>query len=154
MAGAWVFAGKPKGNGRSIGGFDEWAEVLEGILAFSGISGFLGNLDKLYDDVDVGNDEWADFFAIWAEIHKNAVSTSIIVMEMESLESELSRNVPSDLAEKIKYGGPGVGKKVGIFLRKKLNVRYRDGLMLTQEVDKKSKSKLWKVVKATDESLS
>lgn len=32
-------------------------------------------------------------------------------------------------------------------LRKKLNVRYKNGLMLTQEEDTHTKSKVWKVIK-------
>jgi hypothetical protein len=155
MAGSWAKAGRPAGDSPIIGGYDEWVEIMRGILKFSGVEGFLGNLSKLYDDVDIGNDEWADFFETWYEIHEDdPVSSAHLIMEMENIDSKLSIAVPSELAEKIKFKGPGNGKKVGIFLRKKVNVRYKNGLMLIQDEDKHTKSKKWKVVKPTDNTLA
>lgn len=154
MAGSWVQAGKPKGDALIIGGFDEWVEIVGGILKFSGIEGFLGNLSKLYEDVDIGNDEWADFFQVWYDVNDDKPMTSaLILMQIENEDSKMSSMTPTELAEKIKFKGPGNAKKVGICLRKKINVRYKGGLMLTYEEDKHTNSKAWKVIKHTDNTL-
>ncbi len=42
---AWVVNGRPKGNcGKTIGSYEMWVEILDGILSFAGTKGFLANL--------------------------------------------------------------------------------------------------------------
>lgn len=155
MARAWVIAGRPNGCKTIIGGFDEWVTVVGGILHYAGVPGFLDNLSKLYEEVDIGSDEWADFFQAWHESHDEKGRTSGEVLDdLRNPYTALGRCAPSDLAEKIKYHGPGDAKKVGLSLRKKLNVRYKNGLMLAQVEDKHSKSKLWAVKAVSDHAIA
>jgi hypothetical protein len=154
MARAWAIAGKPDGCKHVIGGFEDWVSVVGGILKYAGVEGFLDNLVKLYEDSDSGNDEWADFFRVWYSVHMEApVTSSELIMQLENAGSRLSDAVPGELAEKIKFKGPGNGKKVGIFLRKKLNVRYKGGFTLSQGTDKSTNSKTWIVKIMKDESI-
>lgn len=154
MARAWAIADKPDGCKHVIGGFEDWVTVVGGILKYAGIEGFLDNLVKLYEESDSGNDEWADFFKVWYEVHMDSPVTSTeLIMQLENAGSKMSEAVPSELAEKIKFKGPGNGKKVGIFLRKKLNVRYKGGFMLTRSEDTHTKTNVWIVKIAKDHSL-
>jgi hypothetical protein len=146
MARGWVVAGSPNGGCKSIvGGFDEWVSIVGGILSFAGISGFLGNLSKLYEEVDVGSDEWAEFFQAWYAWNKAGVTSNGVLEQMRNPYTDLAKCAPSEIAEKIKYHSAGDAKKVGIALRKKLNVRYKNGLMLSQEFDTHLNQKVWKV---------
>lgn len=159
MAGAWAANDRPNGPGLIIGGFDEWVEVLGGILRFAGLDQFLGNLTKLYEEVDVGSDEWAEFFGAWFKEYKNVgKTTSELLVDMRNAYVSISKVVPSEMAEKIKYNTPGDAKRVGVLLRKKLNVRYRYGkqnIMLVQEEgDKHANVRLWKVTEAKDNAIA
>jgi hypothetical protein len=70
----------------------------------------------------------------------------------------ISKVVPTELAEKIKYNTPGDSKKVGVLLRKKLKVRYKYGkqyIMLVQEEgDKHANVRLWKVEETKDNGIA
>jgi hypothetical protein len=155
MARAWSLAGRPKGCKKIVGGFDEWVAIVGGILAYAGISGFLDNLSKLYEEVDIGSEEWADFFKAWHDAHKNKGLTSSEVLDnIRNPYTILAKCAPSELAEKIKYPGPGDAKKISHSLRKKLNVRYKNGLMLAQGDNKDAKIKLWRVEEVKDHAVA
>jgi putative DNA primase/helicase len=49
----WIAEGKPKPReAMNLGMFESWSETVGGVLEFAGISGFLRNMDDLYDTVD------------------------------------------------------------------------------------------------------
>lgn len=150
MAQAWVIAGKPNGCKTIIGGFDEWVAIVGGILHYAGIPGFLDNLPQLYEEVDSGSEEWGEFFQVWFGWHETGVSSNDVLDEIRNSYTALGKCVPSELAEKIKFHNPGDAKKVGLALRKKLNVRYKTGFMLSSEIVKHTKQRLWKVKKVQD----
>ncbi|MCJ7445720.1 MAG: bifunctional DNA primase/polymerase [Methanotrichaceae archaeon] len=154
MVRAWVIAGRPKGSDITVGGFDEWVEIVDGILAYAKVGGFLGNLAILYEDIDYGTDEWGDFFLAWHNLEGDTGFTSgEILAECQNSHTEISKHVPSELADIIKYPG-NVTKRFAHFLRKKLNVRYSNGVMLTQDEDKHTKFKLWAVKTVKDNAIS
>jgi hypothetical protein len=49
-----------------MGGFDRWERVVGGILAHAGVSGFLGNLDQLYEEADEEDSSWETFLELLA----------------------------------------------------------------------------------------
>ena len=154
MARVWVLAGRPNGCKTIIGGFDEWVAIVGGILAYAGISGFLDNLSELYEEVDIGSEEWGEFFMAWYKEHMDAALTSSDVLDnARNSYTDMGKCVPSELAEKIKFPGPGDAKKVGLALRKKLKVRYKKGLMLTQSEDTDRKIKVWQVKEVKDHAI-
>jgi hypothetical protein len=61
LATAWYRAGKPKGNHVTLGSFEDWSEIVGGILTFVGLGGFLGNAGKQYDEGDVSGAQWRTF---------------------------------------------------------------------------------------------
>jgi hypothetical protein len=61
---AWIVAGRPPGTIK-LGMFEDWSEVMGGVLAVAGIPGFLSNLDKFYDESDAEGGQWRSFVAAW-----------------------------------------------------------------------------------------
>lgn len=151
MAKAWVDAGRPNGCKAIIGGFDEWVEVIGGILGYAGVNRFLGNLNKLYEEVDSGNDEWRDFFGLWFETHgSNGLKANEILDNLEGEYSTLGKIAPAELADKIKFKSPGNARKVGKLLAKKLNIVFSYGKKQIRLVRKEERgnSMVWSVEEA------
>ena len=61
---AWIAAGRPSGS-KSLGSFEHWAAVLDGVLQVIGIEGFLDNLDEFYAQADTESEVWREFTAVW-----------------------------------------------------------------------------------------
>ena len=154
MARAWAIAGRPSGCKLVIGGFEDWVQVVGGILDFAGVTGFLGNLSKLYEDMDSSSDEWQSFFDAWhAEHGEHEMLASDIVTDIENPYSAIGKNATTEIAQKIKFRAPGNAKILSKILRKRLNVIYPNGLKLEQSEDKHNKVKRWKVVEAKNSTL-
>jgi putative DNA primase/helicase len=60
----WIAKDRPKGK-LVLGMFDDWAQMMGGILETSGIPGFLGNLDDFYQKADIASGSWKGFIAAW-----------------------------------------------------------------------------------------
>ncbi len=63
---AWIAVGRPRGS-RGLGGFENWAQTLGGILDVVGISGFLGNIDEMMEAGDTEGAAWRGFVIAWWE---------------------------------------------------------------------------------------
>ena len=61
---AWIAAGKPRGT-KTIGSYENWAQVIGGVLATAGIPGFLTNLDDMMAASDSEGAGWSAFIAAW-----------------------------------------------------------------------------------------
>ena len=61
---AWIAAGKPRGT-RTIGSYENWAQVIGGVLETAGIPGFLGNLEEMMAASDSEGAGWSAFIAAW-----------------------------------------------------------------------------------------
>src|SRR4029434_2922310 len=61
---AWIAAGKPEGE-IVLGMFEDWSQVMGGILSVAGIPGFLANLHEFYDESDTEGTAWRAFAAAW-----------------------------------------------------------------------------------------
>lgn len=61
---AWQAAGRPLGQQR-LGSYERWANVIGGILQIAGIGGFLGNLERFYEEADVEGVAWRELVAEW-----------------------------------------------------------------------------------------
>ncbi|MFZ2470531.1 MAG: hypothetical protein WAW52_01185 [Methanothrix sp.] len=148
MARAWVESGRPVGTDKVIGGFTEWVETLGGILNHAGVSGFLDNLDELYQEADEVNEQWQRFFEIWYSIFGDKIiPANEIVAELEKHDSDLSIEAPEKMAKAMRGIEQGRAIRVGLALRKKNKVRYTNGYMLIKHFDRGKKQKLWQVKK-------
>lgn len=59
---AWLARGRPLGTHR-LGMFEDWSQVMGGILDVAEFPGLLTNLDEFYDESDAEGAEWRQFVA-------------------------------------------------------------------------------------------
>ena len=61
---AWLAAARPPGR-VTLGGFEQWAAVIGGILDLAEIPGLLGNLGELHQSPDPEDDAWEELVRQW-----------------------------------------------------------------------------------------
>ncbi len=156
MARAWVQAGKPPGSAK-LGGFNEWAEVISGILEFAGVKDFMSNAAQLYDEMDQDVQQWDAFLGEWSVIHGDQpIKAGMLRDELTSYDTiyaTLRDSMPDDVADAVSKSNAG-SLKLSHVLRKHLNQVYPSGRKLTQEMDKHSKVVLWKVAGVSKTPIS
>ena len=54
----------PRGT-RTIGSYEDWAQVMGGVLEVAGVEGFLGNLDEMMEASDGEGAVWRGFVPAW-----------------------------------------------------------------------------------------
>jgi hypothetical protein len=149
MAQAWFLAGKPQTSISTIGGFKDWAQIVGGVLAFSGVTGFLENAKDLYDNMDQDVQQWDLFLGELREIHAdNSITTGTLRDELtsgEEIYKTFQEAMPEDIAKAIEKG-----KKNSLSLANVLNAHrdqiYPSGRKLCGEKDSHRKQMVWKVV--------
>lgn len=112
IARAWFVAGKPSptASREVMGSFEEWQEMIGGILDFIGLTDFLGDLDEAAKEADIEKSEWGMFLAAvqWAQhiadptAVKDGVGAPITTKEMRTLinyDSSVRARLPEDLAD-------------------------------------------------------
>ncbi len=62
---AWFTAGKPMWRERKLGSFEEYCQVIGGVLQVAGIEGFLANKERVRADADSETSEWRRFISEW-----------------------------------------------------------------------------------------
>jgi hypothetical protein len=156
MARAWALAGKPPGSAR-LGGFNEWAKVISGILEFAGVPDFMGNASQLYDQMDVDVQQWDSFLEEWSVLHGcQPIRAGVLRDELTSLDpiyATLRDSMPEDVADAISKNKAG-SLKLSHVLHKHLNQVYPSGRKLAQEMDKHSKVALWIVAGISKNQVS
>jgi hypothetical protein len=150
MARAWYAAGQPESDSPILGSYQAWCRTVGGILKFSGIAGFLGNLDAMHERADLEGREWEAFLGAWHEHYGNAVVlVKELVKETQKEDGSALREVlPSRLAEAMTRKG-SFAKSFGRALQIKEEVHFGDlGLHLVRvpEADRKSKANGWQVL--------
>src|SRR5262249_48855895 len=66
----WIAEGRPTG-GASLGRFEQWADILGGILKVAGVPGFLSNANELYAEADDETRPWREFVNAWWQEHQD-----------------------------------------------------------------------------------
>jgi len=154
MARAWVVAGRPAGkHTKVLGGFDDFTDVVGGILTYAAVGGFLDNMDDLYNKMDVESDEWDQFWVEWYKLwgSEPTTSTQVLVELTKKDGSQLSDVTPRILAEKLEYITPGAAMKIGNTLRSRVDVESKNGYKLTYpENDKHTHTHAWVLLNKND----
>jgi hypothetical protein len=116
---AWIGAGKPKHNGKRLGMFESWSDVLGGILTLANIPGFLSNLTAFYEDSDKERAVWRNFFvAWWNKYHGREVTVS----DVFDLADDLPLGDGNERSQKTKLGkllADAKDRQFGSYLLKK-----------------------------------
>ena len=101
---AWIAAGRPRGA-RTIGSYENWAQVLGGVLDVAGIEGFLGNLDEMLEASDGEGAVWRSFVSAWWDRFGTAeVGTSDLYELALTAEPPLPLGSGNDRAQRTRLG--------------------------------------------------
>jgi hypothetical protein len=134
----WVAADRPKADVPPIGGFNEWARLVGGILAFAGVKGFLGNMTELYETADDETIEWEVFLRRWYERYSDRPTSTAEVEKDLGLFRDV---LPGDLEVDGSFT-----RRLGKALAKRNGTRYgADGIHIERAGDEK-RAVLWRVV--------
>lgn len=140
LARSWIAAGAPKAD-FTMRGFSPWAKALGGLVAFHGLTDFLGNTAEVAD-ADSDADEWTAFFQAWRNRYgTRPQSASAVITESKGLmfHDAWREALPSDTA---------IG--LGMLLKARKG-RHYGGLVLKGRKDQHRKVWEWWVATSDDE---
>jgi hypothetical protein len=134
----WIVDGKKPWTLRRLGMFEEWSEVMGGILACAGVEGFIANLKDFYDDAIITAEEDGPFVRAWyAEFgSKEIVAKDLVELASEHL--ELTKQISG-------FTPKPSSKTVGKYLAR-VKKKIFSGIEVIH-VPKKGAAARWKVVK-------
>lgn len=160
LARAWFAAGKPRpADLIELGSFEAWCKTMGGILTHAGVTGFLANLEELYNEADDEGPAWEAFLGAWHDALSDKALTVAELTEHIRSNDDLRAAVPAYLAEhlprdetdaqgKVKPTDAGKFKhRLGNALKKKRDVYYGPYCLKTGELSR-TKAQTWKVIGA------
>lgn len=120
IARAWYAAGKPTAEVPALGSFEAWARTVGGILAHAGVTGFLQNLNLLYEQNDEETAEWEGFLGAWYDAFGERTVTVADICGVlapgnqqqftgvadgitDTQSADLRESIPADLAEGLEH---------------------------------------------------
>jgi hypothetical protein len=141
----WVILGKPRLSGMALGNFDEWAEIIGGILNTAKFIGFLGNLDEMYETQEEDTWRWENFLLILQDVFSDWFTTS----ELCDYLPKLYETLPDEITQ-VLDGEDEIStsqkRQIGKILRKSINRRFGEtGMYLETTRDKHNKIAVWRV---------
>ncbi|MEO8285020.1 MAG: hypothetical protein ABI670_01125 [Chloroflexota bacterium] len=146
---AWHVAGQPAAVTPSIGGYENWARVIGGVLEFAGVKGFLSNLDVLYKSQNEEPAEWGAFLKAWAQEYGERTVTVAQVCADLGQKIGLRVALPADLAEALEQQRPestaGFGRRLGRALAKHADVVYHMHRLERGVADGHANAAQWRV---------
>lgn len=141
IARAWVVTGKPEAEGLPLlGGYESYCQIIGGVLSSIGVTGFLSNLNAMYDEADTETPQWEGFLEAWLEY---AGRTPVTVAEITALlntHADFKEALPDSLMSK---DGRDYSRRLGNALARRNGVRYPNGLFITKGAKKKHKVMTW-----------
>ncbi len=136
----WIAAGRPLWQGRPLGSFESWCNVIGGVLEAAGIAGFLENRGELYSRADAETEEWRTFVRQWQAAFGD---TPIKAAEVLSIAKEL---LPS-VFERVRDNASdrALLTRLGIALKQRVD-RSFDGLFIRRAgADHHDGGTLWRL---------
>jgi hypothetical protein len=150
-SGPIISAGKPATRSSVLGGFEEWSQVVGGVLQLAGIQNFLDNLHSLYAAADEESEEWIFFLkALEGRYRFHAFVTAELVKDLET-DSILQAALPSDLVgdwEKRNEASVHFNRRVGKALSTRVDRRYGAAEHRLESAGDRQNARLWRVVSA------
>jgi len=145
LAQGWFKAGQPAGDAASIGGFSEWSQVIGGVLAFAGITGFLANLESLYEIVDDEGPQWENFLLSLHEIFRQDPVTIAEICKQLTSNPELMELLPDTFEVPLDEHGYlrlNFKKRLGKGFIQRQNTRFGDSQVRVKRCSDDSHSKV------------
>ncbi|MBA7568952.1 hypothetical protein ES708_10689 [subsurface metagenome] len=143
MARAWIAAGKPIPEGLPpLGGFEDWTDTIGGILAHASFTGFLGNLEFMYQKADVETPQWEGFLAAWEEKFGGDAVTTTQVVEAINEYGDFAGALPDTIDRDSKK----INRSLAHSLARRAGVRYPNGLMVTKGEKLVHHAVAWQVI--------
>jgi len=131
---AWVVANMPEAQGLpNLGGYESYCRILGGVLTYMGVSGFLANLDAMYNETDTETPQWEGFFETWREVLDDRTVTAAELISHLNDNAELRAALPDTIAD---IQVRNYTRKLGNALSKRNCVHYPNGLMISKGVVK------------------
>jgi len=143
VARAWILANRPSRGTPNLGGYEEWAFIIGGVLEHAGVTGFLSNLDLMYDTAEEETPQWEAFLETWHDIigEDPVTSTELITHIKEN--PDLRATLPDAIGDTdVKNYSVKVGQNLG----KRNGTRYPSGLEL-KRAGTSHRAITWKVGK-------
>jgi hypothetical protein len=142
LARAWFVAGKPNCQVPPVGGFDEWARTVGGVLGFAGVIGFLKNLDGMYDSADESSAQWEQFLGVLASTFKEEPFTVKQVVERVNADPEFNTALPDEVAFVADKEG-SFQRRLGKAFSKREGRRYGDMDVHLERAGMESRAVKW-----------
>lgn len=144
----WDISGNPRLTGVALGNFNDWAEVIGGILGAAGFKNFLGNINEMYESQSENNWLWENFLAKLSVNFSDWFSTSELYEYLDN-EQNLADTIPDEIAHVLTNQDISLitkKKQIGKVLRSIIDRRFGDsGLYLETKRDKHDKVAVWRV---------
>lgn len=140
---AWVVAGMPEAQGLpNLGGYESYCQIAGGVLAYMGVSGFLANLDAMYNETDTDTPAWEGFLETWHEVLGDRVVTAAELISYFNDNTELRTALPDTIAD---TSVRNYIRRLGNSLAKKKGVRFPNGYSIVKAGEYR-RAATWKVV--------
>ncbi|OPX90290.1 MAG: hypothetical protein A4E53_01176 [Pelotomaculum sp. PtaB.Bin104] len=140
LARSWIQAGRPAPvEAPPMGSFEDWREVIGGILEFGGLKGFLKNSAEIYENAEVNEGIEELIETLHQELGEKAISTKQI-QHLVTYESKFRDVLPGWLDP----GERGFTRKLGRVLARKAGVIFTNGYKL-EKCGVTHQAQLWKV---------
>lgn len=144
---SWFSAGCPKPSVRPLGGYERWSEVVGGILEHAGVAGFLGNANKLWEEVNAESVAWTDFLEAWVDVWGSDSTTVKELLETLELDNDLfDGRIPDAIADAL-HGATNTSKvsRLGKALTKMKDRRFGTHGFRLEKCRRGSRGAEWKV---------
>ncbi len=145
MTRAWIYAGRPSPvlGAPTMGSFEEWQATIGGILEFSGVTEFLQNIDKIFENAEI-NDGIEGFIEAWHEVLGEIGVTTKELQRKITFNDTLRDALPDwlDLDER------GFTRKLGRVLATKVGVHFTNGYKL-EKCGERHRAIMWKAARVS-----
>lgn len=152
LARAWYAAGCPAAEVPVVVGFTAWSRILAGILRHAGVHGFLGNLNRLYEEVDDEASQWEVFLADCLATYGSQPFRVADLLKAVAQDDGRRDLLPDALVDALDRGGEkGISRRIGKALQKRIGTRFGSDGLYIERADTKGHVATW-CVRAREDS--
>ncbi|MFM2094101.1 MAG: hypothetical protein RIS70_1225 [Planctomycetota bacterium] len=143
---AWYTNRQPIANVPSLGGFEAWARAVGSVLAFAGIDGFLGNLDRTQVTQDEDTQQWTAFFDAWWEAFESrSVTVDDLCQQILTHAGVPEQALPDSLVVQRDRGEGALRRSLGRHLSRLTGRIFNGHKLLSVGTDRHRKVRCWKL---------